>query len=112
MKKLTLNQTWRLCLKMWKWIAKQIRDGSKLSVDKLKRKWLKTHTKDAITNDCYFCEYDQLHSTKRDGPNGCNCPGNRIEKDFGCMNSDYHFEHKPLKFYAKLLELDKKRKAK
>ena len=40
MKKLNLNETWRLCLKMWKWIAKESKKNFSFSVFGLKEQWL------------------------------------------------------------------------
>ena len=40
-KKLTLNQTWVLCLKMWKWIAEQVKAGNEDDIEDLKEQWLK-----------------------------------------------------------------------
>ena len=109
MKKLTLNQAWRLCLKQWKWIVKQIKAGDTHCVAILKRQWTTAngYDKDEIESECFFCEYCRFRNR------GCgHCPGKLVNKRFNCANTTYEYDVKPLKFYAKLLELDKKRKAK
>ena len=107
MKRLTLDETWTLCMKMWRWIAKQKRNSSRLQIGRLKWVWVSSHTKDHPLASCYFCEYVVRRGL------GCNaCPGRKIDTDFYCKDNDYHFSSKPLAFYAKLQELNKKRKAK
>lgn len=113
MKKLTLNQTWKYCLVMWKWIAGQIEQGSTSTIDTLKAQWLRRHPRfGEIYNNCFFCEYLNQHPTNKKGD--CpTCPGRLVNRQFNCMdNATYNFGKKPLEFYAKLLELDKKRKKK
>lgn len=116
-KKLTLNQTWKYCLQMWEWIAKQvakaIKEGRSWDIEDLKEEWMKNHPRfdGEIDHNCFFCEYDE----QRDGCNCEFCPLRLISKRFQrlhCANKSHDFKHKPLKFYAKLLELNKKRKSK
>ena len=117
MKKLTLDETWRLCLSMWRWIAKQKREGSRKRTDVLKREWLRLHkipTDAQPNNACYFCEYNNEHNRggNQDTDTGCTCPGNRIDKKFDCCHSEYHFYKHPIAFYNKLVSLNRKRLAK
>ena len=122
-KKLTLNQTWTLCLKQWKWIIDQPPEGltePALSshVWLLKVEWLKEHGYGyagmTIWNDCFFCERARQQSGKDGGEGGklwdeelgiCLwCPGRLISKQFNCMNISYDFSKEPRRFYKKLLE--------
>jgi hypothetical protein len=115
MKPLTLNQTWTLCLKMWKWIAEhwvEIEDG----VETLKAQWLKDNGyeyDDWPNSCCFFCEYAMQKSSDKDFWECCDfCPGRLVNKRFNCFNKTYCFHMYPLKFYKKLLELNRKRKEK
>ena len=107
---MTLNQTWTLCLRMWKWIKKvwQTEDYKGMSVHKLKHIWLADNGFDlnAITAHCFFCNYR--------GPFRChvNCPGAMVDSEFSCTNSSYHYELNPAGFYRELLRLNRIRKAK
>ena len=58
MKKLSLNNTWKYCMRMWRWIADRIKAGDKRSVEDLKKAWLQNHDIRYIENDCFFCDYD------------------------------------------------------
>lgn len=103
-----LDRTWKNCLRMWKWISKRY-DGS-VGVETLKRMWMREHrfTKPRIAG-CFFCDY-----TGRDKDNFflCEkrCPGKTISSRFDCQNKSYDYQSEPKRFYAKLLELDAKRK--
>ncbi|KKK82643.1 hypothetical protein LCGC14_2801350 [marine sediment metagenome] len=108
MKKLTLDETWRLCLSMWKWIAKQKREGSKKTPVQLKYQWMSAHgLEEKINADCFFCNY--ITANKK-----CDiyCPGVKIDKDFNCATSGCHWYHDPIAFYNKLVSLNRKRLAK
>ncbi len=111
MKKLTLDQTWKLCMSMWRWIAKQKREGSRLTVEQLKNQWLIAHGYGGkgIRDNCFFCEYMASHSTM---PCEKGCPGTRIDKKFWCLDLSYHFLDNPIAFYNKLVSLNRKRLAK
>lgn len=107
MKKKTLNQTWTLCLRMWRSIAKNW-NGRK-SVIQQKKLWIRENgfEVDNLDADCFFCDYDV------DNGMGCrSCPGRLIDPDFDCRNEPYHFRNKPVKFYKELLRLNRIRKAK
>lgn len=111
MRKLSLDKTWELCLKQWKWIAGQVEKGNKDCVAQLKYQWFEVHNfcPNDLCGFCFFCERnEQSKSTV-----GCdNCPGRKVDKTFGCRNSQYNYSTEPLAFYAKLLELNKIRLAK
>ena len=107
-KRYTVDETWELCLKMWKWISRQCKGRSegwcRKNVDLLKRQWLVTNgfTVGDIENDCFFCEY------ATSGLDSCrSCPTKAIERNSHCMNSENHFEIIPRKFYAELRRLNK-----
>lgn len=108
MKKLTLSETWRLCLKMWRWIAKERKLHPHSDVYRLKEKWMERHNLSGIYANCLFCEYISQRGM------GCvQCPGARIgDKTFDCYHEDYSFSQKPIEFYEKLVELNKIRLAK
>src|SRR3972149_11881078 len=109
---MTLEKTWKECLKMWKWIAKKYDERLDKNVFfdvtivlELKESWLNFFGYNgSLDNDCFFCDYANQ-------PNrGCEyCPGRKIDKYFSCQNSDYDFKEKPVAFYKKLVSLNQKR---
>lgn len=116
MKRLTLDKTWDNCLRMWKWIAEQVKriknwDAysyafQKNVIETLKRSWCKENGYNELEYDCFFCEFANsvyVRSFNCDD----NCPARKINKWFWCDNNSYHFTKEPLKFYAKLLALNK-----
>lgn len=109
MKRLTLNETWRLCLKQWKWLVKEIKAHPDANIHVLKRKWVKLqgYGEDGVDDDCFFCEYAGQRE-KFGGEFGCRgCPARKVDKEFHCSNVDYNYCSKPIKFYKKILELNK-----
>ena len=104
---MTLNETWENQLRMSGWVAENY-DGT-VSVGRLKRRWLLEHrfTKSLLHN-CFFCDY-----ASKDGMflNCGACPAFGDKKvRGGCENSkSYSWNRKPKAFYAKLVELNKKR---
>ena len=107
-KKMTLDEAWDKCLKMWRWVVKQTKEDDTLVVRELKRDWLKVNDPDAsLADDCYFCEYaDQCDDA-------CSsCPGVLADKFFDCGASGCEWDIEPLAFLAKLEELNRKRLAK
>ena len=116
MKKLTLDETWKRCLSMWRWIVKRRRAGSCLSVNTLKAQWLKAH--DPYTNllsDCYFCQWFRVHTKAvRRLPGtlgGClGCPGQKVDSHFACETPEYDYRYQPVAFLCKLEQLNRKRK--
>lgn len=109
MKRLILDQAWTLCLKQWRWIAKRVRAKSRKDVEALKDEWVAKHGFKKINNSCFFCTYHDQHPTKFSDKE-CNCPARKIDPNFDCLFGDCAFDVSPLKFYAKLLELNRKRK--
>lgn len=118
MKKLSLDETWDLCLQMWKWIAyHKSRKNDYHSVFLRKDKWLhdnKFKDGDVLTS-CFFCEYVSKRRRRKSVDcslgNGADslCPAAKIDEEFCCMNSEYHYADYPIQFYKKLLQLNKKR---
>lgn len=103
-----LEETWKNCLTMWGWIARRKRAEDERCVEDLKAEWLKKHGfrpegKD-LNADCFFCEYIVYHT------GDCTlCPGCQVDENFFCTNDDYDYGYEPIKFYEKLVELNKKR---
>ncbi len=119
MKKLTLDETWRLCLSMWRWVAKQIRGGSRKCIDNLKIQWLEAHRYELNEEDdeyiklnCFFCEYEEQQLMKGERSSCDYCPGKMIDKSFSCVGSGYSWSGTPIAFYNKLVSLNRKRLAK
>lgn len=106
-KERTLNQTWVLCLRMWRWIAKvwQTPRYRRYGVCDLKKTWLRKNRFRYLQNDCFFCEFDRGFSCS-------SCPGKLIVLDFNCCDDEYDYEEKPVEFYKELLRLNRIRKAK
>jgi len=110
-KKLTLNQSWTWCLRMWRWIAKEKRQGSRKQVTTLKREFRIAHGIKPIVNDCFFCEHDDGHYSNKYGFCEC-CPGRSVDPAFHCeYHASYRWDKEPEAFYKKLLELNRIRKA-
>lgn len=118
-KKLTLNETWKQCLRMWKWIVGQLDKGrcrvdDYETIDDLKHEWVKKFWKGKQPDhDCFFCWYANNNRNKEcDIEDDCckNCPGKLVSPSFDCIKKSYHFRDKPRAFYRKLLQLDAKRK--
>jgi len=106
MKKLTLDATWKLCLRQWRWIVKQRKEHPRSHVSILKERWMNEHGFADAEMDCFFCEY-----AGQQGRSGCSqCPGRKIDKTFDCFNVEYLFYVKPKEFHKKLLELNRERK--
>lgn len=114
MKKRTLNQTWTLCLRMWRWIAKvwQTPRYRRYDVVALKIIWLRKNGFRYIWSDCFFCDCRENETDNDD--EGCNeaCPGALVDPDFDCMEDAYYYRWKPVEFYKELLRLNRIRKAK
>ena len=115
MKRLNLDETWRLCLQMWKWIAKEEKKRkSNTSVWVFKERWLDKHGFEDVFENCFFCEYKIKH--KNSSPNyplDCHlCPARRIDKTFFCEHHPIDWEESPIAFYKELLRLNKIRLAK
>lgn len=120
-RKLTLKETWTVCLAMWKWISEEyVKPDTYDDAYDLKRQWLKDNGYDGwdLAHYCFFCEYgeeqgeilinakDRCGRVQRTCPT---CPGRQVSKRFQCENYDsYHWRKSPVKFYKKLVELHKR----
>ncbi len=103
-----LDRCWKNCLRMWKWISENWARG--MTVDTMKEDWLARHRfKRGVYNDCFFCEYMDEHREQTKHGTCDGCPGALVSRRFHCMNATHCFT-KPKAFYAKLLQLDAKRK--
>jgi hypothetical protein len=111
MKRLTLDQTWEQCLKMWKLISLCKGRGTNKSIDELKIEWLSKTKIRVLQDNCFFCEKAMKDSQKRKlawfYPSCNTCPAKKVDNSFNCLNNDYNFKGEPRKFYAKLKELNK-----
>ena len=106
MKQLTLDETWKQCLSMWRWIAEAVKDDYGLSVFDLKRLWMKDHGYGHVKADCFFCQFNFQSG------GGCkHCPGKLVDPDFDCEDLDYLWSWEPIAFYNKIVSLNKQRKA-
>ena len=105
---MTLNQTWKNCLRMWKWIVSEWKPG--MDVESMKVEWLSKRKPSLnLESDCFFCQYDYDNRSLNSA--GCVfCPGNLVNKRFECCAKTYHYEYHPKAFYKKLLYLDAKRR--
>jgi len=128
-KRLTLDETWEECLRMWKWIASSPRlpkhkCPSHYLIVELKRTWLKKEGYDpqGMADKCFFCEYAVQKYIDSNGklPKSLSlrcsyCPGRKVSRKFDCMCDDYNYARFPKRFYAELcrlnkIRMDKKRK--
>ncbi len=113
MEKRTLNECWELCLKMWKWVAWHKSRGAVLGSNGLKIIWARKHGFAKVLESaghCFFCEYHQTHPVLY--KEMCNCPAIKVDKDFYCGTEDYDYIGEPIKFYKKIVGLNKIRLAK
>lgn len=106
MKKRTLNQTWVLCLRMWRSIAKVWREGN--NVHRLKRIWINENgfSMSGVDAHCFFCDHNV------ENPGCSDCPGKLVDPNFCCESLEYDYETKPIAFYKELLRLNRIRKEK
>ena len=114
MKRLTLNETWELCVDgMWKWIAKQRRKSREQYTTALKAKWSKKYFPGvSIEHLCFFCEYDKQR--RRGFDLGCaHCPARKVDRKLGqfwCEDGQYEetgtsWYRRPVAFYEQLVQL-------
>ena len=107
MAKYTLDDTWRLCMSMYRWVARQKQKGDKRSVGELKEAWLDAHgfADEELWENCFFCEYAVVTC----GGSCEKCPGVLVDDDFHCNTEEYDYEKEPVKFFNKLTSLNRKR---
>lgn len=78
MKKMTLDETWKLCMAQWSWLIKQLQQTNTLSVESLKVEWLKKHKHKEVWNNCFFCEYSFASHNREYGAWCRRCPARKI----------------------------------
>lgn len=109
---MTLNKTWKLCLRMWKWISEEwAKELNTKSPETLKRQWLQDNGFDfrEIYLECFFCEWHNRHREPACG----NCPGKLVDHSFSCtLHAGYSYNDEPVAFYKELLRLNRIRKGK
>lgn len=111
---MTIDEIWKYCLAMWKWIAKQSESerfkSGEINLADLKVEWLEKHGPGYyIIGDCFFCHWNNKKGSG--GPCKC-CPGKAVDKSFICNDLRWDYFSKPKEFYEKLLKMNKKRLAK
>lgn len=106
---MTLKETWKECLRMWKWIAENSGNGGMLD---LKNIWLSINGFGHIINSCFFCDYAKKHRGSCNCGYCTNCPAQKIDPDFCCQNPGTHWAKNPEEFYELLVKLNKKRLSK
>jgi hypothetical protein len=98
---MNLEETWKECIRMWKWISRQWLKPSHPGINALKRKWLETNGYEvfSIAEWCFFCDFARGFCDY--------CPGREIDSNFSCTNGKYHYRIKPREFYQELKQLNK-----
>lgn len=101
---MTLNETWKRCLAMWRWIVARRKEGDERDVWNLKDAYLAEFDPDADPlNKCYFCQYNVVFPVS----SYCaNCPGVLVDPAFNCMSNEYHFQLHPEAFLSELERLN------
>ncbi len=112
MKKLSLDKTWKECIRMWGWIAKCVHQPYN-NVNTLKTKWLKAngYNWDEVKNTCFFCHHtiNPVHALFLQYSDCDKCPGRKMEKGWACTERDNHYRNHPIRFYNDLCRLYKLR---
>ena len=111
--RMTLDDTWKKCLSMWKWVAKEKRVDPSDNADDLKSRWLRSKGIEGVFETCFFCDHANRHKKDDDFDyHTCRlCPARKIEPDFTCCgsNNPHHYHTHSVKFYNKLVSLNRKR---
>ena len=105
---ISLDKTWTFCIRMAKWIAKEMQRDSSQYVGVLKEAYLAQNHPDLdLYNNCFFCDYND------DDDNECEtCPARLVDLGFHCENDAYSYDRRPADFHKELVRLNKIRKAK
>ena len=111
-KRLTLDEAWIECLKMWRYVADKKRKDFNLNTWNLKEVWRKKqhYAKDELANNCFFCEYqEQQNKSQENYPGTCTfCPGRLLDESFSCHNEP-NYGRDPIGFYNLLRRMQYKR---
>lgn len=54
MAKRTLDETWKYCLQLWKWMAGKIKANPDLAAIDLKEEWFEEHDFEDIYDNCFL----------------------------------------------------------
>ena len=108
---MTENDFWSECRRMWTDVVAWWNSNQHLSIIDLKWKWLIRNNyigDNKPACECFFCEM-----SKRGSKIKCHlCPGRKIDSEFDCQDSVYHYRDEPEAFLAKIIEMDEIRKSK
>ncbi|KKK56978.1 hypothetical protein LCGC14_3059110 [marine sediment metagenome] len=105
---ISLDKTWTFCIRMAKWIAKEMQRDSSQYVGVLKEAYLAQNHPDLdLYNNCFFCDYNGYDDNKCKA-----CPGRLVDLGFHCENDAYSYDRRPTDFHKELVRLNKIRKAK
>lgn len=105
--KLTLDQAWDICLKLWTEVVRDIDEGSRLSVVRLKQNHLPAQFRYCALG-CPFCQFTD--ERRKPGDTNCqHCPARLVDPTFMCHSKLYGYNVDARLFLAKLQELDAKR---
>lgn len=109
MKELTLDQTWVLCLRMWKWISRQCLKKGHEPVWRLKEIWLRQNGyAECIASNCFFCHWAKNSKRKVNFYLCEKCPGALVDPKFRCSSRlDINYRNKPRAFYKEIFRLNK-----
>lgn len=97
--KMSLDDIWIECLRMWKWIDEKIGKKEDYDSDDLRENWGKIN---GYIAGCFFCEW-----ACRNGSSCNSCPGKLVDSEFNCFYRTYSYCNYPHKFYQKLVRLHK-----
>lgn len=103
--KLTLDEAWVECIKMWEWIVKHLAEAN---TTELKRQYVEKFWPKLcgfLDLDCYFCAYSNQQTQTCFSCDAC--PGQLVDPSFHCCNNEYSYNDNPRAFLAKIKELHK-----
>ena len=112
------KEAWEECVKMWKWLVEKVeRDEMGINgfqLITLKERYLRQAGYGHIFNDCFFCAFSKLYSSKCGESwfpdfilEGCLCPAKLVDGNFECMVEEYDYSRQPEMFYKALKVLYK-----
>lgn len=110
--KMSLDQTWKNCMSMWRSMARKVRAGDTRHAFDLKQEWLNDHGFDlsSMTDACFFCQYAKDNTPKKRISTCSYCPACMVDPDFDCDRTDLSYSwDEVIGFYNKLVSLNRKR---
>ena len=112
MKRLTIDQTWTKCLKMWRWIVRERRkSGYRADVQKLKEQYF-AKKRFKPSNLCWFCEYNDQHGNRENCDKCLGAIADKVNNRYAWCNMHYDWQRRPIAFLAELNRLNRIRRAK